>query len=388
MALRNIRGRESMGTARHTRAGSSSLSPGSTRLRRIVNLLLLVAGLIAAVAGCGPTLKEVAVSDAAAQTEREKQQEMALSAFLEREDRLAQVSVPLLASAAELCGENVKPLYGFELHDKTLYGKLLGKDFEEVAARQLGLGDRVAVRTVHPDLPAGAADLRAGDRILAINDRPLEGKTTAEAMKIVDEPGLPAEQPLRLRVEREGEVRDLTVPGLPGCAFSVHLVNADDVNAFADGKRVVLTAGMVRFAGTDSELALVVGHEIAHNALGHILKQRINRVPGMLLDVLIAGTTGIYTGMFSELGGRTFSKGFEAEADYAGLYIAARAGHDIGHAANFWRRMAAEHPGSIKKNFLASHPSAPERFVAIENTVREIQEKRERGESLLPEMKK
>lgn len=375
-----------MSTARRTRASSSSLPPASARLRRIVNLLLLVAGLIVAAAGCGPSLKEVAVSEAAAQTEREKQQEMALSAFLEREDRVVQVSVPLLASAAELCGENVRPLYGFELHEKKLYGKLLGKDFEEVAARHLGLGDRVAVRTVHPDLPA-AGDLRVGDQVLAINDRPLEGKTTAEAMKIVDEPGLPAEQPLRLRIEREGEVQDLTVPGVPGCTFSVHLVNADDVNAFADGKRVVLTTGMVRFARTDSELALVVGHEIAHNALGHISKQRVNRVPGMLLDVLIAGTTGIYTGMFSDLAGRAFSKGFEAEADYAGLYIAARAGYDIGDAANFWRRMASEHPGSIKKNFLATHPSAPERFVAIENTVREIEEKRQRGEPLLPEQK-
>ncbi|HEV8661970.1 MAG TPA: M48 family metallopeptidase [Candidatus Methylomirabilis sp.] len=376
-----------MSTPRQRPASSSTSPSASTRWRRIVNALLLVAGLLVAAAGCGPSLKEVAVSEAAAQTEREKQQEMALSAFLEREDRLARVSVPLLTGAAELCGENIRPLYGFELHEKTLYGKLLGKDFEEVAARQLGVGDRVAVRTVHPDFPA-AGDLRVGDQVLAINDRLLKGKTTAEAMKIVDEPGLPAEQPLRLQIEREGEVRDLTVPGVPGCTFSVHLVNADDVNAFADGKRVILTTGMVRFARTDGELALVVGHEIAHNALGHISKQRVNRVPGMLLDVLIAGTTGIYTGMFSELAGRAFSKGFEAEADYAGLYIAARAGHDIGDAADFWRRMAAEHPGSIKKNFLASHPSAPERFVAIESTVREIEEKRQRGEPLLPELKK
>lgn len=381
-------GGEAMMIAKQTRADWMARSSGGRKVLRFLNLLLFVLGLIVAAAGCGPSLKEVAVSEAAAQTEREKQQEMALSAFLEREDRLVQVSVPLLASAAELCGENVRPLYGFELHDKKMYGKLLGKDFEEVAARHLGLGDRVAVRYVHPGLPAAAGDLRVGDRVLAINDQPLKDRGALEAMRMVHEQDSPGDRPLRLRIEREGEARDLTIAGLPACKFSVHLVNADDVNAFADGKRVILTTGMVRFARTDSELALVVGHEIAHNALGHISKQRVNRVPGMLLDVLIAGTTGIYTGMFSDLAGRAFSKGFEAEADYAGLYIAARADYDIGDAADFWRRMAAEHPGSIRKNFLATHPSAPERFVAIESTVREIEEKRERGEPLLPEKKK
>jgi hypothetical protein len=50
--------------------------------------------------------------------------------------------------------------------------------------------------------------------------------------------------------------------------------------------------------------------------------------------------------------------------------------------------MAIEHPGAISGSFLATHPSTPERFVSIENTVREIDEKRQNGESLIPEKKK
>jgi hypothetical protein len=49
--------------------------------------------------------------------------------------------------------------------------------------------------------------------------------------------------------------------------------------------------------------------------------------------------------------------------------------------------MAVEHPGSIRGNFLSTHPSMPERFVSIENTVDEIEEKRQRGELLVPEKK-
>ncbi len=172
------------------------------------------------------------------------------------------------------------------------------------------------------------------------------------------------------------------------CNYPVELVNDDSVNAFADGRTVGVMSGMIRFAETDEELALVVGHELAHNALDHITKQTANVLFGTLIDILIAVTTGINTqGAFGTVVGRAFSPGFEREADYAGLYIVARAGYDITDAAGFWRRMAIEHPGSIEKNFLATHPSTPERFVAIENIVAEIEQKRLLGEVLLPEEK-
>jgi predicted Zn-dependent protease len=131
-----------------------------------------------------------------------------------------------------------------------------------------------------------------------------------------------------------------------------------------------------------------VAHEIAHNTLGHKTKRIGNILLGSLLDIAVAATTGANTqGAFGRLGGMAFSKGFEAEADYVGLYVAARAGYEIADAPNFWRRMAVEHPGNIKKNFSATHPSAPERFTALEETVRQIEKKRQNGELLMPEKK-
>ncbi len=95
----------------------------------------------------------------------------------------------------------------------------------------------------------------------------------------------------------------------------------------------------------------------------------------------------LYRWSLWKTGGGAFSKGFEFEADYASLYIAARAGHDVKSAPNFWRRMAAEHPKSLEKGFLASHPSTPERFVAMEKTIQEIKEKQKLGKPLIPEPK-
>jgi predicted Zn-dependent protease len=162
----------------------------------------------------------------------------------------------------------------------------------------------------------------------------------------------------------------------------------DRINAFSDGKHIIITNGLIRAVENDNELALVVAHEIEHNVLGHIGKKRRNVPLGSIFDILVLATTGISTGgAFGRLGGAAYSQGFEFEADYARLYIAARAGYDIKGAANFWRRLAAEHPQTIEKGFAASHPSTPERFVAMEKTIQEIKEKQKLGKPLIPETK-
>jgi Zn-dependent protease with chaperone function len=74
------------------------------------------------------------------------------------------------------------------------------------------------------------------------------------------------------------------------------MVNDDTVNAFASSKRVLITTGMIRFCETDKELALVVGHEISHIALGHQAKSVVNSIPGMILDIIILTLAGVDTG--------------------------------------------------------------------------------------------
>jgi hypothetical protein len=356
------------------------LSPGRSHIR---SMGLLLALAVALAAGCGPTLKRVSVPREAVEIERQRQQEMAFSILMQRRDRQLNVFYPLKIAATELCGKDVERIYGIELHDKRSYGK----EYERIAAQHYKLGDEVTVRYVYSKLLGPSEDLHVGDRILAINGQPLDGLDASKAIIKIRDIGRSRDQPLQLKIDRKGEVREVSLPGELACKTSIQLVNDDRVNAFADGRAVAVTTGMIRFTERDEELALVVGHEIAHNALSHVTKQRGNTLLGTILDIVIGVTTGVDTGgLFGGLTGLAFSHGFEAEADYAGLYIVARAGYDISNAGNVWRRMAVEHPGSIKSGgFLASHPSTPERFVAIENTVREIDEKRRQGQPLLPE---
>lgn len=126
------------------------------------------------------------------------------------------------------------------------------------------------------------------------------------------------------------------------------------MNAFADEDRVVFHRGMMRFVKNDDELALVVGHELAHNVMGHIDKSKQNALwgalGGALIDVAFAAG-GINTkGDFSDAGARAgalaHSPEFESEADYVGLYFAVRAGYDVEKSEEFWRRCAADDPSA------------------------------------------
>ncbi|MGH8082448.1 MAG: M48 family metalloprotease, partial [Lysobacter sp.] len=79
-----------------------------------------------------------------------------------------------------------------------------------------------------------------------------------------------------------------------------------------------------------------------------------------------------------------FSRRMEAEADYTGLYMAALAGHDLSQAEQVWREMGINVTASSNKTVADTHPSSPERFVAIKRTVAEIQAKQQAGQPLRP----
>jgi predicted Zn-dependent protease len=195
-----------------------------------------------------------------------------------------------------------------------------------------------------------------------------------------------------LRVRRGTETLQVVVTPDRSCAYQFYLVEDDDLNAAADGRRIYLNRGMLRFVRSDEELALVLGHELAHNAMRHVEAMQTNATMGALggavLDILAAAggvnTGGAFTDAGGDIGRMMFSREFESEADYVGLYFAARAGFDISNVEHFWRRMAAEHPTSIRLAY--THPTSAERFLTIAAAREEISAKLARNEPLRPNM--
>ena len=63
-----------------------------------------------------------------------------------------------------------------------------------------------------------------------------------------------------LTVSRNGSVENIELTPTEVCAYPVVVGNTDDVNAYADGQKVVIAKGMMRFVENDDELALVIAH--------------------------------------------------------------------------------------------------------------------------------
>jgi len=177
------------------------------------------------------------------------------------------------------------------------------------------------------------------------------------------------------------------------CRYQFKLENSKDINAYADGQRIVVSTGMMQFAKEDTELAVVLGHELAHNLLRHVKKKQRNTILGAITGLALEGAAaaaGVDTGgqlakAGMQYGSQSYSPEFEKEADYVGLYVTARAGYDIHNAPQFWRKMSIQFPQSIYVK--STHPSNAERYVLLEKTVKEIELKKAAGLALTPEMK-
>ena len=182
--------------------------------------------------------------------------------------------------------------------------------------------------------------------------------------------------------------------GKKNCQFGFKLKQTRELNAFADGKNVYITMGMMAFAGSEDDIATILAHEYAHNVLAHVASTQKNTMVGglggTLADALLS-SQGINTGgQLSKLGANyalmKYSKTFESEADHVGLYISERAGFPIANSAQFWRRMSTANPDAIYT--ATTHPTNPERFVAMNETVAEINRKKAAGQPLIPDQKR
>jgi predicted Zn-dependent protease len=148
-------------------------------------------------------------------------------------------------------------------------------------------------------------------------------------------------------------------PDAPGWAWEVNTLSTDEMNAYAmPGGKIMVYSGLVdRLKLSDSELAAVIGHEIAHALTG------------------IAVATGAGQGTLdiaNTVAGVTFqlphSREQESEADIIGLELMARAGYDPNAAVNVWKKMMAAEKSSPPE-FLSTHPAPGNRIAELQGYV-------------------
>ena len=149
---------------------------------------------------------------------------------------------------------------------------------------------------------------------------------------------------IKLTVERKGE--ELTFNPVPElvCNAQLNILIDGRIGGYcAPPRHIAVTIGMISLLDSDAQLALVYGHELAHVTCYHIGKSQAGRMAGALVGNVFGPVAGVsLSRATAAMGGLAFSHAYELEADYIGLYHAARAGYDVNEAAKEIREKKAK----------------------------------------------
>ncbi|MGJ7614204.1 MULTISPECIES: M48 family metallopeptidase [unclassified Variovorax] len=156
--------------------------------------------------------------------------------------------------------------------------------------------------------------------------------------------------------------------------WEVNLIGSKQVNAFCmpGGKIAFFTGILDQLKLSDDEVAMVMGHEMAH-ALREHARARMAKSAGTGAALSI-GAQLLGLGQVGDMAARAgtqlitlkFSRGDETEADLVGLELAARAGYDPKASVSLWQKMATASKNQGGLSFLSTHPSGPDRIAKLE----------------------
>ena len=220
------------------------------------------------------------------------------------------------------------------------------------------------------DGPAAQAGLALGDEITSIDGAPVSTSGGMEAYLAALDAGLAPGGPIAFAYRREGREAVTKVTPVPACDYRVVFANAPVINAATDGRSIMVMRGLVTLLRRDDELALVVGHELAHNVLGHFARGQAMGLRSPFADPRSSDIAAL--------------RAFEREADYVGLYFVALAGYDYAGSIESARRMAAISRLDVRGS--TTHPSHADRYQVLAAAVREIRAKLAAGEMLRPNL--
>lgn len=309
----------------------------------------LVCGISGLLLG-GPAGAEVVPAQRAAPSQP------ASAPLLTDEQRLGAIGYRLATASADRCARP-EMLTGLILHDVGGYDA----ETRPRVARAYGLTAGFGVLRLVPGSSGERAGLRPKDEIVGVNG----SDATAFAPDLIARTASPdrterfadllsaalAKGPATLTVRRGGETVAVSLEGEKGCGGRFVAVPGEELNAWADGRYVAVTARMMRFAADDHELAFVVAHEMAHNILGH-----------------------------GDVHASKHGKAAEAEADALGVELLARAGFDLTAPARFLRRSARLQWFSLN----LSHPGNSARIRIVGASIAKLERSRSAAAPVQP----
>ncbi|MEP6344095.1 MAG: M48 family metalloprotease [Maricaulaceae bacterium] len=231
-----------------------------------------------------------------------------LNEFMGLNERLDRIASRIKIANADLC-ETTENDIGISTHTINDYPD----ELRSAARHYLRVDENLSVRTVRIKSAAHKAGIRAGDRIIKINetsliDNPLFTETDlagalAKAAFHLALDNLALTQSAQIEYQRGSQTYNAELSLTKKCKIPVTLFFSEDINGHLLDGEIWMTSALLRNIQDDVRVAYIMAHEMAHALRHH---------------------ADIYT------------PDIELEADRDGLIILARAAYNPEDLAAFW----------------------------------------------------
>lgn len=297
-----------------------------------------------------------------------------------RQERVYRIAAPLIIRNAVLCRTQARPLLGFTAKNVYSYPPELATS----ARKTLGLGERLQVMQVLDGSGAQKAGMVPGDILQSIQDiaMPEGPQAENEAARLLA-PVLKNFTDIRVKVLRRGQPVELRIPLTLACAFAIDIGHAPNVNAYSDGRRIMLTRGLLEALAGDDEVAVILARELAHNVLQHARQLQQTATVSGVIDSLLP----LQPEPTSYAGGRGIKPlpdKMDQEADRLALFMLARASYDPLNLSTVAQKLSEIAPANQLNSYSAMHPWTEERRNLVHSIVKEIRQKQAAKRPLVP----
>lgn len=162
----------------------------------------------------------------------------------------------------------------------------------------------------------------------------------------------------------------------PGWNWEVNVISSNELNAFCmPGGKIMFYSGLIsQLHLSDDEIAIVMGHEIAHALREHSreqVSQAMAAQTAISLGTALLGlgqtSAEISNTAYQALIATKFSRTDESEADDIGLELTARSGYDPRAGVTLWQKMIAANSGDRPPEFMSTHPAEASRVQKIQS---------------------